>query len=362
MKHGLLCLDVTNIRNLKTKELCLGPGFNLFCGQNGSGKTSILEAVNILGVGKSFRTHAIQQLITFGEQCCLVRGMLGSGPSGKDSTIWLAVEKRLNGQNTYRLGEKNERSISELTKSLPVQAIDIHSHLVVEGGPLYRRRFVDWGLFHVEQDFLLNWRGLQRALVQRNASLKQRKTPDSVWDEAFIKYAMLVDAARRSYVERLAVVLVPQLQQMLGLNRVSLQYTSGWDVKRGLAAHLLDNAAIDGISGHTSCGPHRGDVVILVDDRPVKEVLSRGQIKVFVCAMLLARTEMLSNPERALFLIDDLHAELDHSNCKTLVSAIARLGCQAFVTGIEESSLCRSTEGFTTNVFHVEQGEIFERV
>lgn len=358
MNSGLCRLSLANIRNLQAINLHLGTNFNLFCGPNGSGKTSLLEAVNLLSVGRSFRARTVQQLISFGTDSCLVRGMLGPEEAG----TWLAVEKSLSGQAAYKLGERNERSISELTKVFPTQVVDIHSHLVIEGGPEYRRKFIDWGLFHVEQDFLLSWRGMQRALSQRNASLKQSRNVDSAWNEAFIKYALQVDAFRSAYVDQLSCVLLPRLRGLLELGSVSLLYECGWDKERGLEKHLYDNAGYDRASGHTSCGPHRSELLVLNDGKPVKEVLSRGQIKVFVCAMMLARTELLGNPERAVFLIDDLHAELDHSNCRALVTAIDELGCQTFITGIEEDLLCASTEGFTTNVFHVEQGEIFERV
>lgn len=362
MSSRLCRITLSNIRNLKDEDLSLGSKFNVFVGANGSGKTSLLEAVHLLGLGRSFRATAVQQMISFGAKHCLVRGMLEADQQTEETNVWLAVEKDIEGGSVYKLGNCFEKSAVPLTRALPVQLIDIKSHLLIEGGPEYRRKFIDWGVFHVEHEFLANWRDMQRALQQRNAGLKQRLSADTpqyvAWNEAFIRYAGLVDSAREAYVARLALALLPLAQELLGITNLSLQYCSGWDAERGLEQHLADNRAVDLLCGFTNCGPHRADLLIATDGRPAKDVLSRGQLKVLASVMLLARMQLLPAEQTGVLLIDDLHAELDVESCKALVSAIDRMNCQVLITGIEAELLERSLNGLATEMFHVEHNRI----
>jgi DNA replication and repair protein RecF len=348
-------LILSNIRNLAATDLSFGPKFNVFIGPNGSGKTSLLEAVHILGAGRSFRARSIQQVIAFGQENLLLRAKVKSESDLDDSGVWLGVLRSSNGDVQYRVGEQAESSSAALTKILPVQLIDVNSSLLLEGGPNYRRQFIDWGVFHVEHSFLESWRLMRRALEQRNALLKKKQRP-AVWDDAFIKYALSVDEQRRKYIEEFKQVFVPMLQQMLHISNVEVCYQRGWSEDRELAEALRLTENMDLAYGYTNRGPHRADLEVLVDGRPAKAVLSRGQLKIFVCIMLLARAELLKENKASVFLIDDLHAELDQRSCEMVVSAIDALACQVFITGIEAELLKARLAGCVTQLFHVEQG------
>lgn len=349
-------LVLSNIRNLDSVDLKFGAKFNVFIGPNGSGKTSLLEAIYLLGVGRSFRARSIQQVISFGEDQCLVRAQIRDSEDLASNGVWLGVKRELNGDAQYRVGEQVAKSSADLTKLLPVQLIDVNSHLLLEGGPNYRRQFVDWGVFHVEHTFLQSWRQMRRALEQRNAILKKRQTPPAVWNEAFIKYSAVVDDARRAYVQHFSILFKHMLQQMLNITGVELQYQRGWSDDKDLAAALSATAGLDLAYGYTNRGPHRADLAVLIDGRPVKAVLSRGQLKLFVSIMLLARAQMLKEVSSGVFLIDDLNAELDKTSCEVFIEAIDRLGCQVFITGIEEELLKSRLQGCAAQLFHVEQG------
>jgi len=349
-------LILSNIRNLGALDLKFSNKFNVFIGPNGSGKTSILEAIYLLGVGRSFRARSIQQVISFGEDQCLVRAKVNHSEDQESDGVWLGVKREFNGETQYRVGEQIEKSSAELTKLLPVQLIDVNSHLLLEGGPNYRRQFIDWGVFHVEHTFLQSWRHMRRALEQRNAILKQRQMPPEVWDEAFIKYAQIVDEARATYIKRFSEVFGQMLQRLLNITGVELRYQRGWSDDKDLRAALSSTRSLDLACGFTNRGPQRADLEVFLDGRPAKAVMSRGQLKLFVSIMLLARAQMLKETSSSVFLIDDLNAELDGASCEVFIEAVNDLGCQVFITGIEEDLLKARLQGHVVQMFHVEHG------
>lgn len=360
---------IANIRNLSAVNLNFGAQFNAFIGANGSGKTSLLEAIYLLSIGRSFRARSTRQVITFGADQCLIRGQIATKTAidneATESSIWLALERNTAGEVKYRVGEQAEKSVHELTKMLPVQLIDVNSHLLLEGGPDYRRQFVDWGVFHVEHSFIQNWRSMRRALEQRNTALKNRQMPPETWNETFIKYAVAVDEARADYIQRFKVIFLALLEQMLALKGVELRYNRGWPGQaraesgaEELRQALADTAHVDLMYGYTHRGPHRADVEITINGRLAKDVLSRGQIKIFVCIMLLARAKLLRDVRDSIFLIDDLHAELDQHSCGLFIQALKDMRCQVFITGIEADLLRNRLKDCNVHMFHVEQGEI----
>lgn len=365
MSAQLNQLIVSNVRNLAAVDLTFGPQFNVLVGANGSGKTSFLEAIHLLSLGRSFRARSMRQVIAFDADQCLIRAKVLTQPIEEQNSFWLAVERTASGAVQYRVGEQPEKSVQELTKILPIQLIDVNSHLLLEGGPINRRQFIDWGVFHVEQSFLQNWRLMRRALEQRNMALKNRKMPASTWNEAFIKYAVAVNAARNAYVEQFKVVFLGLLQEMLGLNDVDLRYNRGWpgvdSDMESLHIALADTANLDLMCGYTNRGPHRAELEITLGGRLAKDVLSRGQIKIFVCIMLLARAKLLQERQSCVFLLDDLHAELDQRSCGLFIQALKAMQCQVFITGIDVDMLRSRLDGCDMRMFHVEHGTIKER-
>lgn len=354
-------LIISNIRNLSALDLGFDPQFNVFVGPNGSGKTSLLEAIHILAMGRSFRAKSVRQFVSFGAETCLIRAKINLNNYNQLSgDFWLAAERSFSGASQYRIGTEEVKSAVELAKMFPAQLIDVNSHLLLDGGPSYRRQFMDWGVFHVEQSFLQSWQYMNKALQQRNIALKNRHAPLPAWDETFVKYAMYVDAARSKYIQTFKETFLRLLQQILELNDVDLRYNRGWSQTEDLLAVLRDKRATDLLYGHTVSGPHRADINILVGGRPAKEVLSRGQMKMFVCIMLLARAKLLQDIHNGIFLIDDLHAELDRYSCGLLINTIKAIGCQVFITGIEVETLRDSLHDCTARMFHVEHGTIKE--
>src|SRR5271154_3312408 len=172
-------VQVTDFRCLQSAALDFDPRFTLISGSNASGKTSLLEALYVLGRGRSFRTRRLEHLIRHGSERFVVFGEVDS----LGRRIPLGVEGSAAGVRARISGERPS-SLAELAVALPVQIVDPEVHRLIEEGPSQRRRFLDWGVFHVEQSFVADWQRYQQVLRQRNAALKshQSKAVVSVWD------------------------------------------------------------------------------------------------------------------------------------------------------------------------------------
>lgn len=356
-------LTAGGVRNLLPLELSPGPDLNLVLGPNGAGKTSVIEAIHLLAYGRSFRGRVRDGLIRTGaealevfaewEETGGVRRRAGLRHSGQ---AWTG---RLDGESVQQLGD--------LCAALAAITFEPGSHALVTAGGEARRRFLDWGLFHVEQgedtSFQPIWRRYARALKQRNALLKQRapRAQLEAWDAEFAAAAERLDLQRRAYVERLQPrfgTLTRELLPQLGEGR--LHYRSGWRRDQlSLADALLLARDRDLATGFTSVGPHRADWRVEHDARPAGEALSRGQAKLTALACLLAQAEDFADRRGhwPVFLLDDLASELDRPHQQRLLARLRHSGAQVFVTGTDPVPGLADA-GWLPAVFHVEHGHV----
>src|SRR5271156_3707980 len=332
-------LQVTDFRCLQSATLDLDSRFTLISGANASGKTSVLEAIYVLGRGRSFRTRRLEHLIRRGSDRFVVFGEVDG--FGRRSS--LGVEGSAGGVRA-RLGGAKAVSLAELAPLLPVQIIDPEIHRLIEEGPSRRRRFLDWGVFHVEPRFVDDWQRFQRALKQRNAALKSRQPREVViaWDSELVRYGEAVSAARSGYVDRLAEQAVNVTRNLLGME-LGLTYRPGWTRDLSFSEALRQSWHHDQERGATQAGTHRAELSIRLDDLAVKDRISRGQQKLLAAALLLAQIRMFpaESPVRPSLLLDDPAAELDNKRLAALINEIGSQAVQLIVTALhpEFSSL-----------------------
>jgi DNA replication and repair protein RecF len=339
-----------NFRCLERIEFDANPRHNLIFGANASGKTSLLEAVAYLGRGKSFRGSPATQLIRHGSQEFTLFGTVDRGT--RESRIGVrnsreGLEVRVDGDGSG--------GVASLADALPLQVIDPEIHDLVGGGPEFRRRYLDWIAFHVEQDFLAIWRRFRRALRQRNAALRTGQGIDA-WTTEFLEWGDRMDGIRRRVLGRSEDALARFSRELLG-DGVGLEYRQGWPGDKTLDAALRDSRERDQLAGATHLGPHRGDLHLAYDERQARRLVSRGQQKLLACAMVLTATAVVQDVtgRRMLLLLDDPAAELDSQSLGRLLDAVFSLDCQVIATALDPGSLNFPEP---PSVFHVEHGKL----
>jgi DNA replication and repair protein RecF len=350
-------LDIRNLRCVQDARLQPGPRLNLLVGENGAGKTSVLEALHLMAYGRSFRGRVRDGLIRTGSAAVEVFVEWQETPTRVRKAglrhTGQAWEGRLDGDRVSHLGE--------LCAAFMVVSIEPGSHALVSGGGEPRRRFMDWGLFHVEPDFFPMWRRYARALKQRNQLLKSGAGGSQLdaWDQELAGTGEFLDQRRRLYLaqlqgelERVAVGLVS------GLGRPRIDYQPGWrQGELSLADALVLARDRDRALGHTTVGPHRADWRLLFAALPAQEPLSRGQAKLAALSCLLAQASDCAARRKAwpVIALDDLASELDRVHQRGVVDALVATGAQLFVSGTEVPEAVRGTDAV---MFHVEHGVV----
>lgn len=353
-------LHVAGVRCLEDVMLAPTGGLNVLVGPNGAGKTSVLEAIALLAGGKSFRTARIEPVVSQSRGGFEVyaevegRGGVQRLGIGRQRGAW---SLRLNGQSVDRLGR--------LTEVLAAIFFEPDSHELLAGGGEGRRRFLDWGVFHVEHGFGASWSRYQRALAQRNALLK-RAGDDAAqwrsWDRELADAGEPVAAARMRFLALFRPVLESWCQRLapeLGAPHFKLQ--RGWS-DASLAEDLTISADRDRSLGHTTRGPHRADWSLRFGDVGGRDELSRGQLKLACFALSRAMVDIYAQQrgEPPVACLDDLFSELDAEHQARCLEALNGADVQVWVTGTElRTSLSRWTGPL--RVFHVEQGRVTVR-
>jgi DNA replication and repair protein RecF len=323
-------VQVTDFRCLQAAALDLDPRFTLISGPNASGKTSLLEAIYVLGRGRSFRTRRLEHLIRHGTEKFVVFGEVET----PDRRIPMGVEGTATGVRARVAGEKTS-SLAELALMLPVQIIDPEVHRLIEEGPSRRRRFLDWGVFHVEPSFIGHWQRYHQALRQRNAALKSRqpRAMISAWDPDLVRYGELVTDARSRYVAFLAHQAEAVGRNLLGMD-LTLSYRPGWPRDQSFSEAVQQSWNHDQESGATQVGPHRAELSIRLEGVAVKDRISRGQQKLLAAALLLAQVKLFPEnaPVQPCLLLDDPAAELDDDRLAGLIREVSEHSVQLIVT------------------------------
>lgn len=340
-------------RCLSAVEIELDPKANLFVGPNASGKTSLLEAAFFLSRGRSFRSRRRDALIAHGADdfvlAAQAQGAVGRTPLGVRAT---------RKGTEWRVGGSTAAGIADLAEQFPAQVIDPEVHKLLEEGPGRRRRFLDWGVFHVEHSFLPNWRRYHQALRQRNAALKKDATDAdlAVWERELGATGEALATQRGGYLERLSTPLAQIGNALLG-EPIALAHERGWDLDKPLLEALAADRPRDRRYRATQLGPHRSDISVLVGGQPAKDRVSRGQQKLVAAGLMLAQLEIqeIERPGRSALLLDDPAAELDGENLARLMALVRNVPAQLWVTSLKPE-LAGLVEG--GRVFHVKQGEV----
>ena len=334
-------LAIENVRCVNQSSLTFTPALNLFVGDNGVGKTTILEAIYFLTRARSFRKGNILQLQRKNSRFMRVVGCIDSG----DTDIPVGVERQ--GKDIkLKFNGESLPSLSMLTKQFLVSVINADTFQLMLGPASERRSFIDWGIFQSTPEYLLVQKNYAHILKQRNALLKTK--PElvelSAWNDQLIDLGEIVSNYRQQFINQIGTSIQRVLKKISrDAADISINYERGWANSRSYRDVITSNIDYDIATGVTNAGPHRADIKLRVDGLNVAEQLSRGQTKIAVIALILGQLEFVKNIRndhvRPIVLIDDLPSELDATHLHLVLQWLREADSQIFMTAIESNAI-----------------------
>lgn len=368
-------LDLRNLRRFDEVSIRPERGVNVLIGGNGAGKSSVLEALHLMAYGRSFRGRVRDGLVRSGASALEVFAEwqepaaatgCGDGGNGGLARVRRAGLRHSGQEWSGRLDGEPTAQLGDLLAALAVVTFEPGSHALISGSAETRRRFLDWGLFHVEPDFMPAWRRYARALRQRNALLKSRAADSQLdaWDHELAQAGELISSHRENQL----ALLQPRFRDLLlefapVLGDATMEYVPGWRRHElPLVDALLLARGRDQQAGFTSVGPHRADWRAGFSALPGREALSRGQTKLVALAALLAQATELAETrgDWPVVALDDLASELDRVHQERVVARLVASGAQVWITGTElPVALTQGAPDFA--MFHVEHGGVERR-
>ncbi len=352
-------LFIDNFRSIPSMNIELSPTFNLFFGENGVGKTSILEAVHLLSLGRSFRPGRLANLIQHDKPALTVGAkIIDSLPLGLEHSLGLRYDRKT---ILYKLNRERVRGVTALSSQLPVLIFEPSTSSYLLGESKARRRLVDWGCFQETPTFIQTWRNYKRALVQRNAALRaqSKKSLINLWDKELCSQAEILSSFRHSYVNALDSEISRLLKDIPLTYKITLGFRKGWGKERPLFTQLQNSLDSDRRRGFTRLGSHRDDIFLNIDGRSLSVEGSRGQIKFIVLIMRLAQASLLEKTmsKKPVLLLDDLASELDKKSFSRVWEVICSLKLQILMSAVDRKDIQKNGDGDST-MFHVKHGRI----
>jgi len=351
---ALLEVQIKDVRNISSITFHPSLKLNIIAGPNGSGKTSLLEALYLLSRARSFRTQNIKKVISNNKEHLIVYAKIKQ----QDVENKVAIKKSTT-ETQIRVNGKTEKKSSELSRYLHTHLIRPESQTLLERGSTARRSFVDWGVFHVKHEFLQTAKKYNQLLKQRNKLLKSKKLETlGAWDKKLVEYGIIITKERKKCVVLLEDELKLITHDLMGEVNIKLVFLNGWSNEVEFEESLSKNLNRDTLYGYTTTGPHKSDMQVLIDNKPAQDFLSRGQMKLLVISLYLAQIKITSQykGKPICVLLDDLAAELDVDSLKKVMVFLDKLSVQVFITTTKKELFKSYIEDNEANVFHVKHG------
>ena len=359
-------VQISSFRNIDELSIIPDAKLNFFLGENGSGKSSILEAIHYLGFTRSFRTTKHKNVIQHEQQCFTVFAQINS----KEVRHKIGLSRATDDSCLVSIDGVKSKSAVDLVSKLPVQIFTPQSSELILGSPRLRRKYLDWLLFHVEHHFARIYANYRRCLLQINATYKtshraMHQVQDQFWLEQLSAYGEdICNLQRNLMVSEFIGFIHYNLQEFLPEYSFDITYYKGWEKELSLQEAIVKNYERDRRRGYVSVGPHKADLRIKIDGILAHEILSRGQVRMLVAALQIAQTQYLNLKlgKSVVFLLDDIGAELDVSKQELFINSLLSTGSQLFITAIDQQQLSYLSKYQHKKLFHVEHGQVREEI
>lgn len=367
-------LRIHNARSLFDYSLTPHPYFNIIYGPNGAGKTTILESIYLLLRSRTFRSTKYKSFINDDALETIVYSKFSdSNKSEKDFTLGISRSRNTN-YPVIHLNKQKIHSLSDITCLAILGLITPESFNLLDSGPAVRRKFIDWGVFHVEPNFLSSWRSYKKILSNRNIILKKLKLSNShllgqtnlhsisCWDHDLIHYNNILHNFRSKQLDNIKPIFFNLLSKFSTdlVDNISLDYYQGWNQEVCFEDYLKKKLPEDLSAGITRYGTHRSELKIMYKKNSARDILSRGQKKLVVICLILAQFVFLKHANQAIFnhilLLDDIDSELDINNLSILFSLLEDIKSQVFISTTDKERFKFLSSDFS--MFHVEPNKI----
>ena len=358
-------LTILNYRNIATAELEFSPKVNCFVGQNGEGKTNVLDAIYYLSFCHSSNNPIDSQVIRHGEEFFIVEGEYADDNTDRLS-IYCGLKRGT--KKHFKKDKKEYKRLSEHIGLIPVVMVSPSDTLLIEGGSEERRRLMDIVISQYDHSYIEALNRYNKALQQRNTMLKAEEEPDlevmSLWEEQMADTGEEIYRKRAQFVKEM-VPIFQQFYETISGNReqVALDYVS--HCQRGPLLEVIQRDRFkDRAVGYSLHGIHRDDLEFSLGGHLMKREGSQGQNKTFVISLKLAQFDFLRRTNgrtTPLLLLDDIFDKLDAQRVEQIVSLVAgdEFG-QIFITDTNRDHLDQilSASSHDYRIFHVEDGDI----
>ena len=344
-------LQLKNFRLFQDNLFTFSDRTNLILGENGSGKTSILESINILLLGSSFRTKETKECINLSKNSFSITGK----GTLDNKELTLLVKNGLNIR--IHSSRKIEGTSAKKQDLYFLQTVTAKNLRMIDGEPDIRRDYFHELMFHVKPTTKKLYSDYQRALKQRNKCLKRNlaKSELSTWSKELAELGLALSLEQYSFFKHFKEYNIQGIEEIVKsgkftfLDNFNVTFSKGWERSKKLEESFKDSLDKDKSIGYTSKGPHRMDINFQINNKKAASNLSRGQLKILILLIFLTNTKLVKKitKRETLLMVDDLGSELDVKNLRSLIEQIILSENQIVLTGIEGEEMHQSIKKLT---------------
>lgn len=355
-------LSILNYKNIAQAEVAFSHKINCFFGNNGMGKTNLLDAIHYLSFCKSYINTPDSQLVKDGEEMCMLQGFYDY--EGQQEEIFCGIRRKQRKQ--FKRNKKEYDKLSSHIGLLPLVMVSPQDADLIRGGSDERRKFIDMIISQQDKNYLNALIQYNKALAQRNVMLKEQRHDNGLYDVLEMQlslYGETVHEKRKQLVEEFTPLFNHYYREICeSAEEVELRYLS--QLADGNLEELLrENRERDRILGYTSCGIHKDELEMLLSGSLIRRTGSQGQNKTYLIALKLAQFELLKKTGATLpiLLLDDIFDKLDANRVAQIIRIVSgEIFGQIFITDTNRKYLDEILQAMNRDyaLFKVESGTV----